>query len=148
MKIDRYSKENFMTMDPMHDSYAKEIKLENNYLIIIYDKLDEGVLAIGGKPYYKNKKLTIKYEFETECEAIVYYNENKYLYIDMRENISEFYKFTKNCIFESYKYSFDSFGELTLYFSIKKIINGKYLNYKYSELEIRLDAVNVTYIWE
>ena len=69
MEIYQYSKENFMTMDSMHDSYAKEIKLENNCLIIMYDKLDEGVLATDGKPYYKNKKLTLSFSIRKKNKS-------------------------------------------------------------------------------
>ena len=56
MKVEQYQVKNNMSMDPMHDSYADEIRIENNYLIIVYDKLDEGVLGPDGLPEYKNKK--------------------------------------------------------------------------------------------
>ncbi|MDE5715597.1 MAG: hypothetical protein K2I42_05630 [Anaeroplasmataceae bacterium] len=148
MKEERYFKNDFMNMDSMHDSYANEAKIENGCLIIIYDKLDEGVLAPDGNPYYKNKKLTIKYNFETDCEAKFYYNKNKVIYVDLIDNIDLFIKITKNCLFRSYKYSLDCFGEIILDFSLRKLINGKYHNYKYWGLEIRLDAIDITYIWE
>ena len=61
MKFEQYQVKNNMNMDSMHDSYANNVKIENNCLFIVYDKLDEGVLDTDGKPYYKNKKLTIKY---------------------------------------------------------------------------------------
>ena len=38
MKVEQYQVKNNMSMDPMHDSYADEIRIENNYLIIVYDK--------------------------------------------------------------------------------------------------------------
>ena len=86
MKVEQYQVKNNMSMDPMHDSYADEIIIENNYLIIVYDKLDEGVLGPDGLPEYKNKKLTIKYELDTHCDAQIFYNDNKYLWIDMLDN--------------------------------------------------------------
>lgn len=148
MKVEQYQVKNNMSMDPMHDSYADEIRIENNYLIIVYDKLDEGALGPDGLPEYKNKKLTIKYEFDTHCDAQIFYNDNKYLWIDMLDNMQKFNKIIDNCLLMSHKYSVDSFNELTLYFSIRKIINGKYFKYKYWGLEINLDATNITYIWE
>ena len=60
----------------------------------------------------------------------------------------QFNKITKNCLFMSYKYSIDSFNELSLHFSIRKIINDKYHKCKYWGLDINLDATNITYIWE
>ena len=59
MKVEQYQVKNNMDMDSMHDSYATEIKIENNSLIIVYDNLDKGVLGSDGLPYYKNKRLTI-----------------------------------------------------------------------------------------
>jgi hypothetical protein len=40
MKVEQYQVKNNMSMNPMHDSYADEIRIENNCLIIVYDKLD------------------------------------------------------------------------------------------------------------
>ena len=135
-------------MDSMHDSYATDIKIENNCLIIVYDKLNEGVLDPDGNPYYKNKRLTIRYEFNSFCNVNIYCNKNKVLWLDIIDNFSKFNKIINNCLLMSHKYSIDSFNELTLDFSINKIVNGKYLKYKYWGLEIKLDATNVTYIWE
>ena len=77
MKVEQYQVKNNMNMDSMHDSYATEIKVENNSLIIVYDNLDKGVLGSDGLPYYKNKRLTIKYQFESYCDANIYYGKNK-----------------------------------------------------------------------
>ncbi len=149
MKAEEFYTGQFMHMDSMHDSYVSEIKIENNCLIIIYDKLDEnGLLACDGTSYYKNKKLTIKYEFETYCDAIVYYSKNKLMHLDMTENNKMFNKLAENCIFCSFKYSVDSFGELKLEFSIEKTVDGKHRKYKYRYLEIELDAKKITYVWE
>ena len=144
----KYVIKNNLDMDPMHDSYATEIRIEKNCLIVVYDNLDEGVLGSDGKPYYQNKRLTIRYEFDSYCDAKVYYKDNKVLWIDMIGDMSKFKKVTKECLFMSYKYSVSSFNELLLDYSLRKIINGKYYKYKYWGLEIELDATNVTYIWE
>ena len=150
MKVEQYQIKNNMSMDSMHDSYATEIEIENNSLIIVYDNLDKGVLGADGLPYYKNKRLTIKYQFESYCDANIYYGKNKCLWmLDLTDNdIIKFNKITKNCLFMSSKYSIDSFNELTLHFSIRKIVNGKYHKCKYWGLSINLDATNITYIWE
>ncbi len=128
-----------MYMDPMHDSVASEIKAEDNSLIIVYDNLDEGVLT----PYYKNKKLTIKYELEY-CEAEFSYRKNKTVYLDVINNAEAFKKLTENCKFISYRFSLDSFGELNLEFSIM----NKNRRYKYYYLNIMLHAQKITYFWE
>jgi hypothetical protein len=148
MKVEQYQVKNNMSMDPMHDSYADEIRIENNCLIIVYDKLDEGVLGPDGLSEYKNKKLTVKYDFQTQCDAKFYYGKNKCLWLDMLEDINKFNKITKDCIFMSYKYSVDSFNEITLDFEIHKGSRTEYKKYKYWGLEISLDAANITYIWE
>lgn len=144
----KYVIKNNLKMDSMHDSYATEIKIENKCLIVIYDNLDKGVLGPDGNPYYKNKRLTIKYEFESHCDAKIYYGDNKLLWIDMVEDINKFKKVTKDCLYMSYKYSVSSFDELLLDFSLNKIINSKHYKFKCWGLEINLDATNVTYIWE
>ena len=148
MKVEQYQVKNNMSMDPMHDSYADEIRIENNYLIIVYDKLDEGVLGPDGLPEYKNKKLTIKYEFDTHCDAQIFYNDNKYLWIDMLDNMQKFNKIIDNCLLMSHKYSVDSFNEITLDFEIHKGSRNQYKKYKYWGLEISLDATDITYFWE
>ena len=91
----KYVIKNNLDMDPMHDSYATEIRIEENCLIVVYDNLDEGVLDPDGNPYYKNKRLTIRYEFDSYCNAKVYYKEDKFLWIDMIEDMSKFKKVTK-----------------------------------------------------
>lgn len=144
----KYIIKNNMDMDAMHDSYANEIKIENKCLIVVYDDLDKGVLGPDGKPYYKNKRLIIRYEFDSYCNAKVYYKDYKFLWIDMVEDVEKFNKITKKCLFMSYKYLVSSFNELLLDYSLRKIINGKYYKYKYWGVVIELDATNVTYIWE
>ncbi len=58
------------------------------------------------------------------------------MYLDIMENTGKFNKLTEDCVFCSYKYSLDSFGELNLEFSIE----NKHRKYKYYYLNIRLDA--------
>ena len=72
----KYVIKNNLDMDAMHDSYASEIRIEENCLLVVYDNLDEGVLDSDGKPYYQNKRLTIRYEFDSYCDAKVYYKDN------------------------------------------------------------------------
>ena len=147
MNTQIHSKDNFMEMDPMHDSYASKIQLENNILIITYDDLDQGVQNADGTPYYKYKCLVIKYEFDSFCEAKLYYGKNKYKIIDLQERIGIFNILTDGCIFMSYKYSVDCFEEITLDFNIRKMQKDKCLHNKYWGVEISLDATRVTYDW-
>lgn len=148
MKIEKFDKDNFMQMDSMHDSYATEIKVEDKCLIVVYEKLNESLLSSNGTPYYKDKKVTIVYEFESFCDATVYYGENKYLFIDVLGDMKKFIKIIKGCLLRSNKYAADSFGELTLNYALSKMKNGKYQKYKYWGIEINLDVINVTYTWE
>lgn len=148
MNVEQYLVKNHLDMDSMHDSVATEIRVENECLIIVYDKLNEGVLGKDGQSYYKNKRLIIKYKFQSYCDAVIYYRKRRYLWFDMIVELNKFNRITKNCFYVSYKYSVDSFNELSLHFSIQKMIDGKHHKYKYWGLDINLDAVNVTYIWE
>lgn len=148
MNTQVHSKDNFMEMDPMHDSYASTIQLENNILTITYDDLDKGVRNADGSPYYKYKRLVIKYEFDSFCDAKLYYGKNKYKIIDLQEQIGIFNIMTDGCVFMSYKYSVDCFGEIALNFDIRKMRKDKCLhNHKYWWAEISLDATRVTYYW-
>lgn len=148
MNTEKYSKADFMQMDSMHDCYATQISIENNTLIVIYDNLDEGVLRTDGLPYYKNKRLVINYEFDSFCDAKFYCRKGKYEIVDLLKEKGRFDKLTNNCIFSSYKYSVDSFGEITLHFDIRKVRNDKLLNNKHWGLEISTDAKEITYSWE
>ena len=147
MNTQIYSKDNFMEMDPMHDSYASKIQLENNILIIAYDDLDKGVQNTDGSPYYKYRRLVIKYEFDSFCDAKLYYGKNKYKIIDLHKQIGRFNILTNGCIFMSHKYSVDCFKEITLNFDIRKMQKNKCLHNKYWGAEISLDATSVTYDW-
>ena len=147
MNTQIYSKDNFMEMDPMHDSNASKIQLENNILIITYDDLDKGVKNADGSPYYKYKRLVVKYEFDSFCDGKLYYGKNNYKIIDLQEQLDAFNKLTNGCIFMSYKYSVDCFNEITLSFDIRKPRKDRCLHNKYWEVEISLDATRVTYDW-
>ena len=70
-----------------------------------------------GAPYYKSRKLTIKYEFEIFCDAI-FYNDNEIKSVDFMKEWDGFNKLKNKLTFISYKYSVDSFQELTLNYSI------------------------------
>ena len=78
MSKQTYSKENFAEMEPMHDSSASKIQVLDNTLIITYDDLDKGAQNADGSPYYKHKRLVVKYEFDSFCEVKLYYGKNKY----------------------------------------------------------------------
>lgn len=135
-----YSKENFIKMHSMHDSLVSQILKEDNRLIIIYDNLDINSLDADGFLYYKGKKLTVKYEFESVCNAILY-KDNRIKYMDLSAEWEKFNKLKNKITLISYKFSVDSFGEITLSFSVCS-------KSKYRSLDIITDAVNITYIWE
>ena len=155
MNTQIYNKDNFMEMDPMHDSNASKIEVINSALIITYDGLDQGVQNADGSPYYKYKRLVVKYEFDSFCDAKLYYGKNNYKIIDLPEHSDTFNKLTNGYIFMSYKYSVDCFKEITLNFDIRKMRNfdirkmrkDRFLRNKYWGAEISLDATRVTYDW-
>ena len=147
MNTQMYSKDNFMEMDPMHDSNASKIQVINNTLIITYDDLDKGVQNADGSSYYKYKRLVVKYEFDSFCDGKLYYGKNKYKIIDLPKQLDAFNKLTNGCTFMSYKYSVDCFNEITLNFHIRKMRKDRFLRNKYWGAEISLDATRVTYDW-
>ena len=148
MHIQNYIKGQFLEMDPMHDCNAVKIALEGKTLIVMYDELDEGVLGDDGEALYKNKRLTVKYKFDTFCNARMYYGKNKYKDIDMFREMSKFDKITKNWSFDSYSYSVDYFYELILNFDIVRRHNGRLFRNKYYSVDIRFDVINVEYTWD
>ena len=135
-----YTQGHFMEMDSMHDYTATKISIQDNTLSVVYGKLDQEGIKEDGSPYYKYKKVTIEYEIQSYCDAKIF-QKSRYKLIDLLREKNQFDKLTKNGIFESYKYSLDSFGELTLYFDIR------FKNKNWS-CEIELDAEKVTYHWE
>ena len=148
MRVEKFEKDTFMQMDSMHDSEVREIKIEDKCLFVVYENLDQSLLSANGTPYYKEKKLTITYEFDSLCDATIYYGKNQFLFLDMITDMKKFMKIIKGCQMMSYKYSVDSFGELTLNYALNKMKNGKCQKYKYWGIEINLDVINVTYTWE
>ena len=59
MEKQTFSKENLLSMDPMHDVKVKEIKIEGNTLIVSYENLRKDFFRQDGTPYYAFDKLTI-----------------------------------------------------------------------------------------
>ena len=104
MNTQMYSKDNFMEMDPMHDSNASKIQVINNTLIITYNDLDKGVQNADGSSYYKYKRLVVKYEFDSFCDGKLFYGKNNYKIIDLSEHPDAFNKLTNGCIFMSYMF--------------------------------------------
>ena len=135
-----YSKENFIKMHPMHDTLVSQIMKKDNSLIVIYDNLDMSSSGADGFLYYKGKKLTVKYEFDSFCDAILY-KDNRIKYMDLSAEWDKFNKLINKITLISYKFSVDSFCEIALSFSICS-------KSKYRSLDIISDAVKVTYIWE
>lgn len=141
MTIQKFSRENYMEMDSMHDFFASQILVEDKKLIIVYDNLDKDIFNKDGTPYYQHKKLTIEYLIDSYCDAQLYYNRSKSVCLDLLDEKERFDKALRNCTFLSYKYAVDSFRELILYFTVC----GKS---KYYHFEILLDPESVTYTWE
>ena len=147
MNTQIYNKDNFMEMDPMHDSNASKIEVINSALIITYHGLDQGVQNADGSTYYKYKRLIVKYEFDSFCDAKLYYGKNNYKIIDLPEHPDTFNKLTNGCIFMSNMYSVNCFKEITLNFFIRKMRKDRFLHNKYWGVEISLDATRITYDW-
>jgi hypothetical protein len=140
MNTQIYTKGHFMEMDSMHDYTATQISIKDNTLIVVYGELDKEGIGEDGLPYYEYKKLTIEYEIQSYCDAKVF-KKNNYKFIDLLREKNQFDKLTKSGRFKSYKYSVDSFGELTLHFDIRFKNKGR-------SCEIELDAEKITYHWE
>lgn len=148
MNTQKYSKNEYMEMDSMHDALATQILLQDQTLTVVYDNLDEGVLGADGLPYYKYKRLVINYDFDSFCDAKCFRSKDRYEIVDLAGHKRHFDRLTNHCVFGAYKYSVDSFGEITLYFDIKKLRNGKCSRNKYWSVEISMDAKEITYHWE
>ncbi len=140
MTIQTYTKDEFFEMDPMHDSIASQILLEDKSLVVIYNNLDEDVFGVDGTPLYKYKNVKIQYDFKSFCDVELYDKKRKYKLLNMLNEKSTFDKLTNKCTFVSYKYSVDSFGQMALYFSMNEISRPDVVFY--------LDAETVTYYWE
>lgn len=137
MNTQHYFKNNFTEMNPMHDCFIAEILLQDKSLIVIYDNLNQDVFWT---PSCKSRKLTIKYKFESFCYA-TFYNDNKIKSFDLMEEWDRFNKLKNKLVFISYKYSVDSFKDVTLNYCI----NGRS---KYYNMDIYMDAEEITYLWE
>ena len=132
-----YSKDNFMEMDSMHDAVATKISIKDKTLTVEYDNLDKKGIIWRNSPASENKKITVEYEFASYCEA-KFFQKSKWKFIDLSDEADKFYKLTNNVKFTSYKYSLDSFGQITLFFCI-------YEKHKYQNFEIGMDATKITY---
>ena len=141
MKIQTYTRENFMEMESMHDFFASQILIDSKRLIIIYDNIDKYIFNKDGTPYYPFKKLTVEYVIDSYCDVQLYYKNSKTTYLDLLDEKDKFDKALRNSTFLSYKYAVDSFRELMLNFTVC----GKS---KCHCFEILLDPVSITYIWE
>lgn len=127
---------NLDLMDSMHDSYVSKIYVEDNYLFVFYDNIDEGVLDNKGNPYYKNKSLLIEYKFYSYCEFTTI--RKRKIYNIKAEEISRILEY-KNTKLRSFLYKVNSFYELELVYES----NNKRL-YK---LIINLDPIEINYNW-
>jgi hypothetical protein len=141
-----FTKDNIFEMDAMHDCYISDISLKEKTLIITYDNLSEGLVDVNGDPIYKNKKLIIRYEFNSCCD-VTWRNKRKWDAIDFYKNPDDFYKKFKNYVFLSYKYSVDCFNELSLALTAYKLKNGEETGANIW-VDIHTDIKTVTYTWE
>ena len=135
-----YTQGHFMEMDSMHDYTATKISVQDNTLSVVYGNLDQEGIKEDGSPYYKYKKVTIEYKIQSYCDAKIF-KKSRYKLIDLLREKNQFDRLTKSGTFESYKYSVDNFGELTLHFDIR-------FKNKVRSCEIELDAEKITYHWE
>ena len=142
MKQQTFSKEDLLSMDPMHDVKVKDIKIDGNTLVIRYENLREAIFTQDGTPYYDFGTLTIKYCFESFCSAIAL-GKRRYISLDL----SEFLNKNKRYTYLSYKISVDNWNELTLEMNINKMKHGKYLRTKWHSIYISLDPIKVIYEW-
>lgn len=85
-------------------------------MIIIYDNIDEKI--------YKYKKLTITYELDSYCDVLMFYKNNKYLFIDMITNYEKFKKLINKSQYRTYKYLISNFKEIEL--ELTSILKSKY----------------------
>lgn len=137
--IEKFNKSNILNMEPMHDSIASSIKIEKNVLIIEYNNLKEVMNNDG--PYYKYDNVIIQYTFDTFCDAKLF---GKKIHLC---DISEIIENYPNYKYESFKYSYDSLEELTLYMSVRQYKNNKTIKTKWNYIEISMDIVSVEYEW-
>ena len=141
MKLQKYTLDNIIQMDPMHDCTVEEIILSDKKLIISYDNLDS-FFNRDGSLSYSSKKLKIEYKLKSDCNVAVISWKNKVKTIDF----SDVVLLMKEYEVLSYKYSIDSMCKLTLHFDLNK---KKTWNYKkdWLELEIEFYASEVIYNW-
>lgn len=143
MKIEKYTLENMMKMDSMHDCIVKEIKIEEDFLIIKYENLVNHIKNSDGNSCYRYDTLVVKYKCESELEIVLVSNEQKKRDV----NFSELNRYLINYEIQSYKYSLDSFNELTLYFDLLNTTK-KIKKKDFYLLEVTFYTNDIIYIWE
>lgn len=131
--IEKYNKDDYLNIKSMHDECVSDILIKDNNLVIIYDNIDEKI--------YKYKKLTITYELDSYCDVLMFYKNNKYLFIDMISNYEKFKKLINKSQYRTYKYFISNFKEIEL--ELTSILKSKYYS-----LRILLDPITITYHYE
>ena len=139
--MEKFTLDNIMQMDPMHDCIVEDILLEEHNLIIKYNNLGD-LYGPTGKPIYNDKRLTIKYMNVEDCFVSLISRKNKMIYVDFEKEFKTFKNLIEDYEIRSYKYGFDTQKTLTLYFDLNKR-NGKFVT-----LEIYLYSNSVVYEWE
>ena len=114
--IEKYNKDDYLNIKSMHDECVSDILIKDNNLVIIYDNIDEKI--------YKYKKLTITYELDSYCDVLMFYKNNKYLFIDMITNYEKFKKLINKSQYRTYKYLISNFKEIEL--ELTSILKSKY----------------------
>ena len=131
--IEKYNKDDYLNIKSMHDECVSDILIKDKNLVIIYDNIDEKI--------YKYKKLTITYELDAYCDVLMFYKNNKYLFIDMITNYEKFKKLINKSQYRTYKYFISNFKEIEL--ELTSILKSKYYS-----LRILLDPITITYHYE
>ena len=137
MKIDKLSIKNkselFEKGDPMHDC-SFTASFENNILTLVFDNLEQ---YYGPEPttqwFGDYKKLTVKYSTKSLHLTLKYGKKEKYFWKTVEE--------LKKSELIMFKYSVDTFNEMTLEFHIftkKKLWLGL----------ISISPSEIEYIWE
>lgn len=139
--MEKFTLDNIMQMDPMHDCIVENILLEEHNLIIKYNNLGN-LYGPNGKPIYDYKRLTIKYKNVEDCFASLISNRNKIVYIDIERDFEMLKNLIRDYKITSYKYGFDTQRTITLYFDLTKN-KGKFVT-----LEIYLYSGSIVYEWE
>lgn len=148
MKIEKFTIENVMQMDSMHDAFVSIMEIDNNCLKVVYEDLDKQLLNPDKTLVYNNKRLEITYDIISFCDAKISYGKNKCKYINILEEKDIFNEYIKSNKLTSYQYSLDSFNQLTLSFDLHNFKKNKMFNNKCWQLEIKMNFKSITFNWE